>query len=224
MITRDTANLHAVSAFAPIAALHSCTVSGFTSACGSNNMSAFGNGAISGYVIDRLALPTLYNSANIGVIGYGPIQASATSCRLQFVSVGIGVQHAACSTAGWTDFSTGQWLTCQVGYYVSTATSTADAWWNPGLGRAMGPMTCAATTSTSTGLVELRASQAFDLTGAERFIRVVVAPRIEATGCGGSYFFLNGHVNFDYGQVEPASLANMGHVLYSTANSTSTST
>lgn len=223
MITRDLTGLCSVQAMTPLAAVHSCTVTGFTSACGSNNMSAFGNGAISGFVIDRLALPGQYNALLVSVAGHGPIQASATSCRLQYVGVGIGLQHAACSTAGWTDFSTGAFATV-AGRYVSTATSTADAWWSAGLGRATGALTTAATTSTSTGTQELIANAVFDLTGAERFVRVVVAPRIETTGCGGSYTSLAAQAVFGHAAVSPQDVTTQGRVLYSTANSTSTST
>lgn len=223
MITRDLTGLCSVQAMGPIAALHSCTVTGFTSACGSNNMSAFGNGAISGFVIDRLALPGQYTALLVSVAGFGPINSSTTSCRLQYVSVGLGLQHAGCSTAGWVDYSTGSFVTV-AGRYVSTATSTADAWWNAGLGAAIGTLTTAATTSTSTGTQELVAGAIFDLTGAERFVRVVVAPRLETTGCGGYYTSLSAQAIFGHPAESPRDVTKQGRVLYSTANSTSTST
>jgi hypothetical protein len=223
MITRDLAGLCTVQAMSPLAAVHSCTVTGFTSACGSNNMSAFGNGAISGFAIDRLALPGQYNALLVSVSGFGPIQSSATSCRLQYVGVSLGLQHAGCSTAGWVDYSTGTFVTV-AGRYVSTATSTADAWWDAGLNAAIGTLTTAATTSTSTGTQALTANTVFDLTGAERFVRVIVAPRIETTGCGGYYTSLAGQAIFGHAAESPMSVAKQGKVLYSTGNSTSTST
>ena len=225
MITRNLADIYPVSALVPLT-LTSCTVTGFTSACGSNNMSGFGNGAISGYVIDRQGLPANFTAVKVGIHGIAAIQASCTSCRFQYISLGVGLQDAACSTAGWADYSTGSWVTCQAGWYKSTSTSTSDGFYNTTVKKAYGVLTCAAATSTSTGTAEVRASAVFDLTGAQRYVRCVIAPRIEATGCGGSWMTLAGELSFGHADNSAWTYGSglAGPVIISTGNSTSTTT
>lgn len=219
MITRNLAGLYPVTGIVPMT-FHSCTVAGFTCACGPSAY-AF-TGGWPGPMINRASLPESYQAVKVAVHGLGSIQASATSCRIQYIGVSIGLQHACSTGAGWTDYSTGDFVTDQAGYYVSTATSTADAWWNETRRIAYGALTTAQTTSTSTGLAEVRASATFDLTGAKQYIRVVVAPRIETTGCGGSYVPLAGELIFGHPDVEPFSFADQSRVIVTSGCSTTT--
>lgn len=193
MITRFISEAEAVSAFDQ-KTFHSCTVSGFTSACGTVSTGGALPFSYAGRIIDRLGLGKNFNSAKVVPIGLGVVQASATSCTINYLGVSLGIQHSATTcSGGFSDYSTEDWPAEQAFQRVSTATSTGDGFYSQEAGfvspNTADLMTTDASTSTSTGYATLNTLglNAVPLDGAARFIRVIVAPHIETTGCGGSF-------------------------------------
>ena len=90
-------------------------------------------------------------------------------------------------------------------------------------------MTAATSTSdgpqntTATGPAAAHASAAFDLTGAKRFVRMVVTPRILATDCGTHLgVTVTGGITFTNPTEAPGNYAKSGRIIVTSACSTST--
>lgn len=191
MITRDLASVNSVHALDQMA-FHSCTVSGFTCTCAGPINSAVSTTAYPGRLIDRLGLSRRYAAVKVVVAGYGDIQASAGSTAMtNYMGIAVGLQHSATTCSGdFTDYSTGDWGPEEAFQVVTTATSTSSPFYNVQAlsANAAGILTTALTTSTSTGYANFvgTGATAIPLAGAKRFLRVVIAPHIETTGCAGS--------------------------------------
>jgi len=173
MITRDLAGAFVVPAF-DLKTFKSCD-GGPSYTCGYNPTDSGFNGRI----IDRLGLPTQFNAATVVARCFGVFEASSTgqlgSYRQSYMALSVGLDHNCSTGAGWVAYATGQWSTEQALYLQSTASS-----WNQYLGTATdtGNALC-----TSTGFAIGGAVATFDLTGAKRYIRVVVTPVIHSSGC-----------------------------------------
>lgn len=209
MITRFVSETEAVSAF-DNKTVHSCTVSGFTCSCGVASTGGALPYSLAGRIIDRLGLGKNFNSVKVVPVGLGVIQCSATACSIQYIGVSMGVQHSATTcSGGFTDLSTGDWPAEQPFQVVTTATSTGDVYYGQEAGfvsqNTAGLLTTSPTTSTSTGYATLntKGSGAISLAGAARFLRVVIAPHIETTGCGGSFANISAALLFGHPDEAP---------------------
>jgi hypothetical protein len=173
MITRDIAGVFVVPAF-DLKTFKSCD-GGPSYACGYNPT----NSGFNGRIIDRLGLPTQYNSALVVAESLAVFEASSSgqvgSFRQSYLGLSVGLDHNCSTGAGWTAYATGCWSSEHALYlqstastenqYLATATDTGNA------------------LCTSTGFAIGGVAAAFDLTGAKRYIRVVVAPTIHSSGC-----------------------------------------
>ncbi len=173
MITRDLAGTFVVPAF-DLKTFKSCDTAPSVS-CGYNPTDSGFNGRI----IDRLGLPTQFNAAMVVARCFAVFEASSTgqvgSFRQDYMALSVGLDHNCSTGAGWTAYATGMWSSEQALYLQSTAST-----WNQYLATATdtGNALC-----TSTGFAIGGATAVFDLTGAKRYIRVVVTPVLHSSGC-----------------------------------------
>lgn len=212
MITRDLSNVQVVHAFnnkstaLALAPFNLFTVAGQVCTCGGVlSTSLSGQAGFGGPMIDRLGLADNYNAVVPAISAWGAITASATTCSLAYMSVQVGIQHSSSTcSADFSDYSTEHWLAARPLQRTTTATTTADTFYDAtGESTLVSPanaalMTTSATTSTSTGYAYYVSgpSPVFPLTGAKRFLRMVVVPRIENDGCAGSYMHVTGSFVF----------------------------
>lgn len=210
MISRGLKETQVVHAFDQ-KVFHSCTVSGFTSACGPVDTGGALPYSYAGRIIDRLGLGNNYNSVLVAVHADGIVQASATSCTINYVGLSFGLQHSSSTgLTGFTDYSTADWPAERALVRVSTATSTDDGFYSAEAAfvspNTAALMTTSPSTSTSTGYAVLVGGEApvIPISGAKRYLRVLVAPHIETTGCGGSYANVSGALVFGDGDKNPA--------------------
>lgn len=207
---------------------HSCTVSGFTSACGVADTGGALPFSHTGRIIDRLGLAQNYNSVLLAVHALGTVQASATSCTINYLGIALGIQHSSSTAAsGFADYSTADWVAEQPLVRVSTSTSTGDGFYSAEAAFVSdftsAAMTTSPSTSTSTGYADYVGGPAavIPISGAKRFLRIVVAPHIETTGCGGSFMTVSGALVFGDGDKNPAdSSPARARVILSSANTT----
>ena len=193
MITRDLGNITVVSAFDSTAAAgyRSCTVSGTgTCTCAgvlSTDLGIFGFG---GFMIDRLGLKDTYSAVAVAVDARAEVQTSAASTvQLTYYAITAGLQHSSSTcSGGFTNLSTGQWVTDRPLVIQTTSTSTAAT--NYSAEGALVALPLAVISSTAAGLTTstgyaryLGEAPVFALDAAKRFIRVVIAPNITTTGC-----------------------------------------
>lgn len=212
MITRDVNQLMVVPALAHNARFHSCTVTGFTCYPTMAGVST-GIGTsefIPGFTIDRLGLPRNFKSFMVAPVVYGDFATTGTSAGNVLVGTfWAGLQDTCTSGGTFASYSTQNWLVGKGLWRQTTATSTANEAFAPvladvGLTSAIGiggltSTTTSTTASGSTGNMVAGTSStslfyyagpgpAFDLSGAKRYIRVVMRTQFETTGCGsGSY-------------------------------------
>lgn len=224
MITRDLASVNSVHAFDQ-QIFHSCTVSGFTCTCAGPINSAAGATSYPGRLIDRLGLSRRYAAVKVAVAAYGDIQCSAGSTAMtNYMGLAVGLQHSATTCSGdFTDYSTGDWGV-EEAFQVATTSTSTSAWAYSAQqlsAVAAGVLTTALTTSTSTGYASFvgTGQTAIPLTGAKRFLRVVVAPHIETTGCGGSNMKVSAVLIFGSPEEAPVA-APLGRVHVTSACST----
>jgi hypothetical protein len=192
MITRDLAGVDVVTAF-DIKTFYSCTVSGFTCTCSAGSTVGALPNSYAGRIIDRLALGRSYRAVVIAPVAHGPVITCVEStAHLAYLALSVGLQHA-CTTgeSGFVDFSTEDWPAEQPLQVVTTATSTGASYFSASAkefsDNAAAIMTTALTSSTSTAYAALATSniKAIDITDAKRYLRVLIQPRIESTGCAG---------------------------------------
>lgn len=219
MISRDLGGVNVVHAFDQ-KLFHSCTVSGFTCTCGTVDTGGALPFSLAGYIIDRLGLTRSYNSVVLSAYGMGSRQSSAGTCTGDYVGVTLGLQHSSSTcSGGFTDYSTGTWQTERPFTWVTTATSTAASPFFSAEQALMGApastqLSTAASTTTSTGYIALVGGPAagVPLDGAKRFLRLLVAPHIETTGCGGSNANIGGVLIFGDEDESPAPTVSRGRV------------
>lgn len=210
MITRDLSNVQVVTAFNPKSTTTSLTpfnlftVAGQVCTCaGVLSTGTSGQAGFGGPIIDRLGLADNYNAVVPAVSAWGHVMASATVCSLTYFAIQVGIQHSSSTcSADFADYSTSDWLASRPLQRTSTATTTADAFWDSEASLVSinnaALMTTTPSTSTSTGYAYYVSGPApvFSLTGAKRFLRMVVVPRIENDGCAAGYMFATGSFVF----------------------------
>lgn len=207
MINRFLSEAEYVHAFDAVT-FHSCTVSGFTCSCGAQDTGGALPFSYTGRLIDRMGLSRNFQAVKLVASAQGVIQTSGvgTTAMIQYLGLSLGLQHSATTcSGGFVDWSTGDWGGEQALQNVTTATSTASGLYTVA-GATVSPvglaqvLSTALTTSTSTGYAALASggSNAIPITGAGRFIRIVVAPHIETTGCAGSNMTVTGGLIFGH--------------------------
>ncbi|MEY4762846.1 MAG: hypothetical protein RLZZ200_2702 [Pseudomonadota bacterium] len=223
MITRDLAGSFYVQAFNEKtfgssaqeigAGFPNCTASGYNPT----------DNGFNGRIIDRLGLPGQFNSVLVIARGqFSPDMSStgvlgAQGLHANYVGLSVGLDHNCSTGAGWTAYATGQWSDRTAAYmycccsthqgFLTTATSTSDGLQN----------------STSTGPGVVTVSQAFDLSGAKRFVRMVVTPTIFATDCAvHNGVTVTGSLLFGGAVERPANPNKQGRIHVTSACSTST--
>lgn len=190
MITRDISGTFYVPAF-DRKMFGSCAATRYDPTCGYNPQMCDGVGTErsgwNGRIIDRLALPTQFTSARAIATSFARIECCSTgeigkngAKGLQYIGLAVGLDHNCSTGTGWSAFSTASWSAEMPGYLLSTATSE-NAFLTTACATSSGLNPTLFCTSTAGGVVTAEA--VFDLTAAKRFIRVVVSPRIESTGC-----------------------------------------
>lgn len=221
MITRDLSNIQYVHAFnnkstgVALTPFNLFTVAGQVCTCGGVLSTGIVDAGFGGPMIDRLGLLQNYSAVVPVVSAWGAVTASATTCQLAYMAISVGIQHSSSTcSGGFSDYSTGQWMIKHPLQHVSTATTTADAFYNSEATLVSGGanqrlMTTGQTTSTSTGYAYFVSGQVqpFSLEGAKRFLRMVVAPHIENDGCAASYMHAVGALVFGDPDAGPASTA-----------------
>lgn len=226
-ISRNFSGAEVVHAF-DSKTFHSCTVSGFTCTCGALGSTGYAEPyGYAGRIIDRLGLRADFAAVKPVVSAYGNILTSVEStAHFNYMDVTVGVQHSATTClADFEDLSTGDWINDQPLQVVTTATSTSGTYYsreNAEISSAIaGALSTAASSSTSTAYAALASYTpgAFALQGASRFLRMIVAPRIETTGCGGSSMVVQGALLFGYPAATPQS-ALRGRVFVTSACTT----
>lgn len=197
MFTRDLANTLHVHAFEgestaeALMPFHSCSdQAGFScSAYGALSTAAIQSynacavfGARGGRIIDRLALRQNYNSVALLVDAWGLVLASSTVLTARFLGVAAGLQDSSSTcSADFSAFSTAQWQgTRPLTLYTNTTTTCSQFYDCTGEGQAVsqyqsGQLTTGTTTSSGYAVL-INAPTVLSLTGAKRFLRMLVAP------------------------------------------------
>jgi hypothetical protein len=187
--------------------------------------SGYGNAlaGFNGVIIDRLGLPSQFNSAVVIAEGQFEPDMSSTGIlgkeglHFNYVALSVGLEHNCATSSGWLPYATGMWSSEHAAFMKSacsthqglltTATST-------GVGLQM---------STSTGTGYVTVAQPFDLTGAKRYIRMAVCPRIYASDCGThNGITVVGGILFGQGQDGPPNESKIGRIVVTSGCSTST--
>jgi hypothetical protein len=210
MITRDIAQLYVVPALTHANRFHSCTVTGLT--CYTDGAtSAIGSSEFfPGYVIDRLGLPRAFRSFLVAPVLHGAFGSTGTGAGdILIGSLTVGVMHASASGGTYAAYSTGSWLVGQSLWKQTTSTSTGSLAFSSvqrdvgftseiGIGGLTSTTTSTAAGATinvgtsSTGLVYYAGpGPIFSTEGMKRFIKVVIRPQWETTGCGAPGFHLS---------------------------------
>lgn len=202
MITRDIQQLQVVPAFVHAARFHTCTFNGVTSvACAAGGSSAIGSSEfLPGFIIDRLGLSRNYNSLMVAPLVWGDY--ATTGAGIFWAGLSFGVMDASASGGTFAAYSTADWVVSRGLWAQTTATSTSGNIFsavqrdvgltsNIGIGAVLSSTTSTGggvtitSLTTSTGFCYYAGPGAsFSLQGAKRFVRVVIRPHLETTGCG----------------------------------------
>jgi hypothetical protein len=197
MIARDLANTLHVHAFEgqssadTLMPFHSCgEQAGYAcSAYGALSTAAIQSynacavfGARGGRIIDRLALRQNYNSVALLVDAWGEVLASSTVLTARYLGVATGLQDSSSTcSADFTAFSTAQWEgTKPLTLYTNTTTTCSQFYDCTGEAQAnsqyqSGQLTTGTTTSSGYAVL-VAPPTVLALTGAKRFLRMLVAP------------------------------------------------
>lgn len=229
MITRDVSGTFYVPAF-DRKMFGSCAATRYDPCCGYNPQMCDGVGTErsgwNGRIIDRLALPSQFTNARVIASSLAALEHCSTGVgaaewRANYIGLAVGLDHNCSTGAGWTAFSTASWSAETAGYLLSTAGSTQNGYLatSSTTSTSLNPMAFVLSTSAR-GIVSAEA--VFDLTAAKRFIRVVVSPRIESTGCS-IQMPVEAGILFGGAQSQPPVWADLGAALIRTTGcSTST--
>ena len=205
MISRELANCLQIHAFEgettaeALMPFHSCadqagfSCSGYgalsTAAIQSDGVTSGQYGARGGRIIDRLALKQNFNSVALLVDAWGMILASSTvaTSRYQGVAVGLQDSSSTCS-ADFAAYSTANWLGRRPLTTYLNATTTLGAFYSS-CGEAdlispyqSGILTTGTTTACGYTVLINSPIPVFPLTGAKRYLRMLVAPTHFADG------------------------------------------
>lgn len=216
MITRDVSQIMVVPALAHNVRFHSCTVTGFT--CYTDGAtSALGSSEyFPGFAIDRLALPRNFNAVLVAPVVYGAFGSSGAGAGDILVgTLSAGIMHASASGGTFAAYSTADWIvgkglwrqttaTCADNRVLADKTNTIPYQRDVGLTTdlGIGGLT-STTTSTSGGQNNVAGTSStgmfyyagpgpfFSLTGAKRYIKVVMRTQFETTGCGSGGYHMS---------------------------------
>ncbi len=229
MINRALAGVVAVTALDE-KAFHSCTVSGFFCTCQPYTGAVALPFGLGGRIIDRLGLMDGYNTVAVVPSARGDRIGSTTCYTDDYVGLATGIQHSSTTCLGnFTDYSTDNWGPERGLLWVTTATSTGASGspaYNNEAALLGAPATQILSTSrvcsSSTGyLVHAGGvSTVVPADGLRRFIRVIVAPHIETTGCGGTNATVSAALLFGYPDKALPTLAIRGRVHVTSACTT----
>ena len=233
MISRDLANTQTVHAFNPPStgtdptAFCIVTLAGTTcTAAGTLSTAALNGYGFGGRIIDRLGLAENYNAVVPVVSSWGEVEPCATTCVARFLGVSIGLQHSSSTcSADFSNYSTELWQGRRPLHMVGTSTSTAAPLYNSEAfllsTTDQGLLTTGATTSSGYAVLVGGPAPAFPITGAKRFLRMVVAPHIEGVcTCGFPQLFVFGSLLFGDPDKGVASCTPRGRVVVTCACST----
>lgn len=199
MFTNDLANTLHVHAFEgqssadTLMPYHSCSAqAGFTCSAGgllstaaiqSDGVTSGQGGAHGGQIIDRLALKQNYNSVALLVDAWGLVLASSTVATNRYMGVGAGLQDSSSTcSADFAAYSTAQWIgTRPLTLYTNTTTTCSQFYDCTGEGQAVsqyqsGPLTTGTTTSSGYAVLINAPVTVLPLTGAKRYLRMLIAP------------------------------------------------
>lgn len=200
-----------------------CTCTPYTGA----DALAFGLG---GRIIDRLGLVEGYGAVAVVPVAYGDRFGSSTCYTDDYIGVATGIQHSSTTClGGFTDYSTENWAAERALIWVTTATSTGATGspaYNADAALLGAPASQILTTgrvcSSSTGYCVLGGGPltVVPTDGMSRFIRVIVAPRIETTGCGSTKVTVGASLIFGYADSAQAGSAIRGRVHVTSACTT----
>jgi hypothetical protein len=205
MISRELANCLHVHAFEgessaeTLMPFHSCgeqagfTCSAYgvlsTAALQSNGVTSGEYGARGGRIIDRLAFRQNYNSVALLVDAWGLVLASSTVATSRYMGVSVGLQDSSSTcSADFAAYSTANWLGRRPLTLQTQTTTTCSPWYDcTGEAQAIsqyqgGQLTTGTTTSSGYAVFVNAPIPVLPLTGAKRFIRMLVAPTHLADG------------------------------------------
>jgi len=205
-LSNDLANTLHIHAFdgqstgmVKMCAFHSCTAqAGTTCSAGgllstaaiqSDSVTSGQLGAFGGRIIDRLALKQNYNSVALLADAWGMILASATTATSRYLGVAVGLQDSSSTcSADFSAYSTAQWMGRRpLTTYVNATTTCSDFYDCTGEAQAISPYqsgNLSTGTTTSSGYCVLINApvSVLPLTGAKRYLRMLVAPTHFADG------------------------------------------
>lgn len=205
MISRDLANCLHVHAFEgqtsaeTLMSFHSCgeqagfSCSGYgalsTAAIQSEGVTSGQFGARGGRIIDRLGLKENYNSVALLVDAWGTILASSTVLTARYMGVAAGLQDSSSTcSADFAAFSTALWHGRRPLTLYTNTTTTCSQFYSC-TGEAMlvsqyqsGELTTGTTTSSGFAVLVNSPLVVLPLTGAKRYLRMLVAPTHFADG------------------------------------------
>ena len=194
MISRNLAGLVPVTAVSEASWHTSAGTASFCTCQPYTGASALPFG-LGGRIIDRLGLVEGYASVAVVPTATGDRSNSTTCFTNDYLGVSVGIQHSSTTCLGnFSDYSTENWAAERPLIWVTTATSTgslAAPFYNADAALLGAPASQVLTTgrpcSSSTGYLVLAGGPmtVVPTDGMKRFIRVIVSPRIETTGCGG---------------------------------------
>jgi hypothetical protein len=210
MITRDVAQQFVVPALYHSARFHSCTVAGLSCYTGGATSAIGTSEFFPGFIIDRLGLPGAFRSLGVAPLLYGDYGVSEpANGPVLTATLSVGVMHASASGGTYVAYSTGTWMVQQPLWRQTTSTSTSSAYFTAvqrDVGNTSeigtGGLTSTSTsTSAGTSVVAGTSSTSFvyyagpladfPIDGAKRFIKVVIRPQFETTGCATGSFALS---------------------------------
>jgi len=208
MIARDLANCLHVHAFETqssgtnaetLISFHSCTAQAGTtcSAGGVLSTAAIQSagetsgelGAFGGRIIDRFALKQNYNSVALLCDAWAQALASATTATARYFGVSLGLQDSSSTcSADFSAYSTANWLGRRpLTLYTNTTTTCSQFYDCTGEAQAVsqyqsGELTTGTTTSSGYCVLINAPITVLPLTGAKRYLRMLVAPVCLAAG------------------------------------------
>jgi len=205
MISRELANCLHIHAFEgessaeTLMPFHSCgeqagfTCSGYgllsTAAIQSGGATSGAYGARGGRIIDRLGFKQNYNSVALLVDAWGLVLASSTVLTARYMGVSVGLQDSSSTcSADFAAYSTANWLGLRpLTLFTNTTTTCSQFYDCTGEAQAVsqyqsGQLTTGTTTSSGYAVLINAPITVLPLTGAKRFLRMLVAPTHLADG------------------------------------------
>lgn len=192
-----------------------CSAGGLlsTAAIQSDSVTSGQLGAYGGVIIDRLAFKQNYNSVALLADAWGLILASATTATTRYMGVSLGLQDSSSTcSADFAAYSTAQWMGRRpLTTFTNTTTTCSQFYDCTGEAQAISPYQSgnqSTGTTTSSGYCVLINAPVtvLPLTGAKRYLRMLVAPTHFADGTNTTMpLFVTGSLLFGDPDHGPAS-------------------